>query len=46
MDLYDKPLSEQRAILDKTLEEWMAHPDQPDGYSEQIDDILLIAVKV
>jgi serine phosphatase RsbU (regulator of sigma subunit) len=44
--LYVKPMQEQRTILDQTIEEWKAHPGQPDGYSEQIDDILVIGVKV
>ena len=34
-----KPLEEQKRILDKTLEEWR-------GTLEQIDDILVIAIKI
>lgn len=38
LEINDKPMSEQRNILDKTIVDWM-------GKLEQIDDILVIGVK-
>ncbi len=35
----DKPMEEQRQILDKTLEDWK-------GNLEQVDDVLIIGIKV
>ncbi|HSY75410.1 MAG TPA: SpoIIE family protein phosphatase, partial [Bacteroidia bacterium] len=35
----DKPMAEQRSLLDQTIEEWK-------GNLEQVDDILIIGVKV
>lgn len=39
VSIQDKPLLEQRDILDKTIEEWR-------GSLEQIDDILVIGIRV
>mgnify|MGYP006287347963 CR=1 FL=1 len=39
MDIYEKPMDDQKEILDKTIEEWRR------GF-EQIDDILVIGVKI
>lgn len=39
VDLQDKPMSEQKTILDKTFEDWK-------GNNEQIDDVLVMGVKV
>jgi len=38
-DNLHKPLEEQKKVLEDTLNEWMAN-------TEQIDDILIIGVKV
>ncbi|MCB8994379.1 MAG: tetratricopeptide repeat protein [Bacteroidales bacterium] len=38
-EICDKPLSEQKQILDKTLDDWMAG-------THQIDDILVMGVKI
>ncbi len=39
MDIYEKPMEEQKEILDKTYEEWK-------GENEQVDDVLVIGVKI
>ena len=38
LDIYDKPMKEQKLFLEKTLEEWQG--DEP-----QIDDILIIGFR-
>ncbi len=39
LDIHQKPMKEQREILDNTIEDWMKD-------TEQIDDIILIGIKV
>ena len=39
LDINDKPMSEQRTILDDTIEEWK-------GINEQVDDILVIGIRI
>ena len=39
VDIYDKPMTDQKEILEKTLAEWQ-------GKSDQIDDILVMGVRV
>jgi len=39
VDIHDKPMSGQKILLEKTLEEWQ-------GKSGQIDDILVMGVKI
>ncbi len=39
LQIYKKPLSEQKVILDRTHEEWK-------GEQQQIDDIMIIGVKI
>jgi len=46
IDIQKKSMEEQREFLDTTIEEWKANPEQPGGESEQMDDILIIGVKV
>ena len=44
----DLPMEEQKMILDETIENWKACP-APDGSSrhlEQVDDILVIGIKI
>ena len=41
-----KSMDEQKQILNKTIEDWKACPDQPGGSSEQVDDILIIGVRI
>ena len=38
-EIYEKPMEEQKSILEKTLKNWM-------GEEEQVDDILVMGVKV
>lgn len=40
-EIYQKPLSEQREILNQTIEQWMF-----DGDERQTDDILIIGVQI
>ncbi|RLD61874.1 MAG: hypothetical protein DRJ01_07125 [Bacteroidetes bacterium] len=39
VDINDKPMSEQRTILDDTIEDWK-------GINEQVDDILVIGMRI
>ena len=45
-DIVKLPMEEQRVFLDKTVEDWKANPEQPGGVSEQMDDILIIGIRV
>ena len=45
-DIVKMPMEEQREFLDKTVEDWKADPGQPGGMSEQMDDILIIGIRV
>ena len=46
MDIYSEPLQKQKDILIKKMNAWQTNPKQPEGYSEQIDDIIFIGVLV
>jgi len=46
LEIGAKDLKEQKQHLDTALEDWMAHPEQPDGEAEQVDDILVIGVRI
>ncbi len=43
LELYDKPMSEQKKILNDTIEEWMHFGGED---YEQIDDICIVGVRV
>jgi len=43
LDIHQKPFSEQRDLLDKTIEDWKNHPG---GKTDQMDDILVIGFRV
>jgi len=46
MNIQSEPLSKQKQLLEDSLVEWMNHPGQPNAPSEQVDDILIIGVRV
>jgi serine phosphatase RsbU (regulator of sigma subunit) len=46
MEIYSLPLEKQKKFIIEKMDEWQTHPGQPDGYSEQIDDIIFIGVLV
>ena len=47
LSMQDKPMPEQRVILDNAIEEWKAHTDPIiNDFFEQIDDICVVSVKV
>ncbi len=46
MEIQSEPLAKQKQLLEETLHEWMNHPDQPNPPAEQVDDILIIGVKI
>ena len=46
LQIYEKPMAEQKQIFEQRLEEWM-HPANKDGETyKQIDDILVIGFRV
>jgi serine phosphatase RsbU (regulator of sigma subunit) len=46
LSIQDKPMNEQKELLDQTYHNWTAGPD-PEGKSyEQVDDILIVGVKI
>ena len=46
MSIQNISMSEQKQILDKTIEDWKAYTDSNGKSYEQIDDILVLGVKV
>jgi tetratricopeptide (TPR) repeat protein len=46
LEIQDKPMQEQALVLDKTIEDWKASPDANGEPHEQMDDILVIGVRV
>jgi PAS domain S-box-containing protein len=46
LSVQDKAMKEQKIILDNAIEEWKAVPKENGDMHEQVDDILLIGVRV
>jgi serine phosphatase RsbU (regulator of sigma subunit) len=46
VSIHQKQFAEQREILDNTIENWRKHPAQPKGETAQMDDILVIGLRV
>ena len=46
IEIQDKPLSDQKQLLEDKIEAWRANPAQPDPPAEQVDDILIIGVRI
>ncbi|HHZ64828.1 MAG TPA: serine/threonine protein phosphatase, partial [Flavobacteriales bacterium] len=46
MDIHLQPMEEQKAKLDEVIEDWKAHIDGYGNHYEQMDDILIIGVRV
>ncbi|MFH1320407.1 MAG: SpoIIE family protein phosphatase [Bacteroidota bacterium] len=46
IDNQDKPMKEQKEILEKTFEDWKSYLDDNGKSYEQIDDILLMGVRI
>ncbi|MFH1320360.1 MAG: two-component regulator propeller domain-containing protein [Bacteroidota bacterium] len=46
LDIQPMSMDDQKACLDKTIEDWKAHNDQEGNIYEQLDDILVIGVRV
>ena len=44
-DIHDKPMKEQKEILDKTIEEWKSGHVKQKGYYDQVDDILVLGLR-
>ncbi len=46
LDNRDKPMEEQKQILEDVIEHWTAGPDPAGNPYEQVDDILVIGIKI
>lgn len=46
LDLNEKPMAEQQQILSRTIQNWMDQENESGSKQEQIDDILVIGLKV
>jgi len=46
IDAQSLTMEEQEKMLGKLVEDWRTHSEQPGGISEQMDDILVIGVRV
>jgi serine phosphatase RsbU (regulator of sigma subunit) len=42
----EKPMQEQKQILDDIIEDWKAGPDAEGNPYEQVDDILVIGIRI
>ncbi|MCF6366894.1 MAG: tetratricopeptide repeat protein [Bacteroidales bacterium] len=43
---HKKEMSEQKRVLKETLEEWQSHKDSDGDFFPQIDDILVVGIKI
>jgi serine phosphatase RsbU (regulator of sigma subunit) len=46
LSINDTPIEEQSSLLEKILHEWMAFNDQDGIPYKQVDDILVVGVKI
>ncbi len=46
INIQDKPMQEQRSILDETLEKWKEGPTPEGKPYDQVDDILVVGVRI
>ncbi|RLD63376.1 MAG: serine/threonine protein kinase, partial [Bacteroidetes bacterium] len=46
LDNHKKPVAEQKASLEIFIDDWQAHVDEKGETFKQIDDILIIGMKV
>jgi len=46
MSIKDKPMNEQKELLDQTLQDWIAGADPEGQPFEQVDDILIVGVRI
>jgi len=46
IDIQDRIMFDQQEILDQTLSEWMGHADREGRKYEQVDDILVMGIKI
>ena len=46
LSMQDKNLAEQMEILDKNIEDWKAYTDEDGKTYEQIDDIVVIGIRI
>ncbi len=45
-EIHKKPMTDQKQILDDTIQKWMAEPGPAGTGAEQIDDILIVGVRI
>ena len=45
LDMQDESMEKQEEILDQTIEDWKAYPDDKGEGYEQMDDITIIGIK-
>ncbi|MCD4794017.1 MAG: tetratricopeptide repeat protein [Bacteroidales bacterium] len=45
-EIHEKPMSEQEEILKTTLSKWQSYKDKAGNTFEQVDDILIVGVKI
>ena len=46
MTITNKPMNEQKELLDQKLQDWTACPDPQGNPFEQVDDILVVGVRI
>ena len=46
LSISNKPFCEQRELLESNIEDWRRDPNQPGGETGQMDDILVLGLKL
>jgi len=46
MDIYHKPMKDQKEIFLQTFENWRSYPDLENNPHDQVDDILVFGIKI
>lgn len=45
-EIHEKPMTQQKMFLNKTLNDWMSHMKPYGEYYKQVDDILVLRVTI
>lgn len=46
ISIKEKPMAEQKELLDKTIREWATGPDKDGRQYDQVDDILIVGIRI
>ena len=46
ISIKEKPMAEQKELLDKAIREWATGPDKDGRQYDQVDDILIVGIRI